>query len=473
MTGGPRPADSGIANRDCGQCDNFCRTNMATVEAQPTDKAGWAGHPRGLSTLFFTEMWERFSYYGMRAFLILYMVAPASAGGLGFSDMDAASIYGTYTGSAWAAAIIGGFVADRVLGQYRSVLIGGIIIAAGHFTLAFKALPFFYTGLALIVVGTGLLKPNVSTLVGSLYKPGDARRDAGFSIFYMGINLGAFLGPLIAGYLAQRVDWHLGFACAGVGMALGLVQYIVGKERLRPALTQLASQTKPEPSQPGSAPGLGFTPAEWKRLAAVVVLFVFAALFWGAYEQGGSTLNLFADRYTRLEVLGFSFPSSWFQSVPALFVIILAPVIAGLWVRLGNREPSSPAKFVLGLFFAGLSFLLLVPAASMAQSGSGTLVGPSWLVASYFIVTLGELALSPVGLSVVTKLAPARVLGLMMGVWLLSTAVGSKLAGWTAGFFSTLPLPTLFGAVAGVMLVSGVVLAVLIRPIKGLMGGIK
>src|SRR6476646_3844616 len=204
------------------------------------------GHPRGLSTLFFTEMWERFSYYGMRAFLILYMTAPASAGGLGFADADAASIYGTYTGSVWGAAILGGLIADRVLGQYRSVLIGGIVIALGHFTLAFKALPFFYTGLALIVLGTGLLKPNVSTLVGSLYESRDSRRDAGFSIFYMGINLGAFIGPLVAGYLAQRVDWHVGFAAAGVGMTLGLIQYVVGKKRLQPALDRLAvSPTAP------------------------------------------------------------------------------------------------------------------------------------------------------------------------------------------------------------------------------------
>src|SRR5438876_1461852 len=307
-------------------------------------------HPRGLSTLFFTEMWERFSYYGMRAFLILYMVAPVARGGLGFSDVDAASVYGTYTGSVWAAAIIGGIVADRGLGQYRSVLMGGIIIAAGHFTLAFKALPFFYTGLVLIVLGTGLLKPNVSTLVGSLYEEGDTRRDAGFSIFYMGINLGAFIGPLIAGYLAQRVDWHVGFACAGVGMAAGLVQYVLGKKGLEPALDRLAAQPRAAAS-PGAAAGgsAGFTAAEWKRMGAIVILFLFAALFWGAYEQAGSTLNLFADRFTRLSMLGVSFPSSWFQSVQPIFVILLAPAFAWLWMRLGPREPSSPAKFAWGL----------------------------------------------------------------------------------------------------------------------------
>jgi POT family proton-dependent oligopeptide transporter len=430
-----------------------------------------AAHPSGLMTLFFTEMWERFSYYGMRAFLILYMTAPATAGGLGFSDGDAASIYGTYTGSVWAAAILGGLAADRLLGQYRSVLLGGVIIALGHFTLAFEALPFFYTGLALIVVGTGLLKPNVSTLVGSLYEQGDARRDAGFSIFYMGINLGAFIGPLLAGYLAQEVDWHVGFAAAGVGMTAGLIQYVLGKKRLQPALDRLdkeAAEARPAVAQPtGRLSG-----QEWKRLAAVFVFFVFASLFWAAYEQAGSTLNLFADRFTRLSLFGFRFPSSWFQSVPPLCVIALAPALAWLWVRLGPGEPSSPAKFALGLLFAGLGFLLLVPASGTAQQ-QGILVSPWWLVGVYFLETVGELCLSPVGLSVVTKLAPIRIIGAMMGVWFLSNAVGNKLAGWTAGFFSSMPLPTLFGSVAAVMLVSAAVLTLLIKPIRGLMGGVR
>src|SRR5215831_8687728 len=241
-------------------------------------------HPRGLSTLFFTEMWERFSYYGMRAFLILYMVAPATTGGLGFSVERAASIYGNYTASAWTASIVGGIIADRLLGQYRSVLIGGIIIAAGHFTLAFHPLPFFYSGLALIVIGTGLLKPNVSALVGSLYEEGDARRDAGFSIFYMGINLGAFLGPIIGGYLAQNVDWHVGFASAGIGMTLGLVQYILGRERLNPAIKKLAERKTETKSSTAKREG-SLTAQEWKRLAAIGILFVFSAIFWGAYEQ--------------------------------------------------------------------------------------------------------------------------------------------------------------------------------------------
>src|SRR3989475_11901180 len=260
---------------------------MATVEIEQTDVTGWAGHPRGLSTLFFTEMWERFSYYGMRAFLILYMVAPATAGGLGFADADAASIYGTYTGSAWAAAIGGGFIADRFLGQYRSVLIGGIIIAAGHFTLAFHPLPFLYAGLTLIVLGTGLLKPNISTIVGSLYEPGDERRDAGFSIFYMGINLGAFLGPLIAGKLAQGVDWHLGFACAGVGMVFGLIQYVLGRHHLQPGIDRLDAQRRARlaAQTSGGAPQAALTPEDWGRVGAVGVLCVVAPLFSGAYGE--------------------------------------------------------------------------------------------------------------------------------------------------------------------------------------------
>src|SRR5574337_211936 len=277
----------------------------AAVSPRPEGTHGFFGHPRGLSTLFFTEMWERFSYYGMRAFLILYMVHV-----LRFDDRHAGSVYGTYTASAWAAAIVGGIIADRWLGQYKSVLIGGIIIALGHFTLAFHPLPFFYVGLSLIVIGTGLLKPNVSGIVGSLYEREDARRDAGFSLFYMGINLGAALGPFIAGYLAQRVDWHLGFACAGVGMTLGLIQYVAGRKHLRPGIERLererrearaaALARRQEAAQSTSAPSEptfgGFTRVEWKRLAAMAVFFVFAAIFWGAYEQAGSTLNLFGDR---------------------------------------------------------------------------------------------------------------------------------------------------------------------------------
>jgi len=410
-------------------------------------------------------MWERFSYYGMRGFLILYMVKA-----LGFSDQHAGAVYGNYVGSVWLMAIFGGIVADRWLGHYRSVLVGGVIIALGHFTLALHALPFFYAGLIFIVVGTGLLKPNVSTLVGALYEQGDERRDAGFSIFYMGINLGAFIGPLIAGKLAEAVDWHLGFACAGVGMTLGLVQYIVGHRRLRPAIERLAARPRPATTVAADPQG-GFTAADWKRMAAVVVFFAFASLFWGAYEQAGSTLNLFADRYVHLELFGIKLYASWFVSIQAAFVIILSPIFAWVWMKLGPRQPSSPAKFALALLFVGLAFVLLIPAGAIAQGG--VRISPLWLVACYFIEELGELCLSPVGLSVVTKLAPTRVVGLLMGVFFLSNALGNKLAGWSAGFISTTPLPTLFGVTAGVCLAAAVIMALLIRPVQRLMGGVR
>ena len=437
----------------------------ASPPVSPTRDASWAGHPRGLSTLFFTEMWERFSYYGMRGFLILYMVKA-----LGFNDQHAGAVYGNYVGSVWLAAIFGGIIADRWLGHYRSVLIGGIVIALGHFTLALHALPFFYTGLTLIVLGTGLLKPNVSTLVGALYEQGDERRDAGFSIFYMGINLGAFIGPIIAGKLAEGVDWHIGFACAGVGMTLGLVQYVVGRRRLQPAMERLAARPKPAAAATGASPG-GFTAEDWRRMAAVVVFFAFASLFWGAYEQAGSTLNLFADRYVHLELLGIRLYASWFVSIQAAFVILLSPAFAWLWVKLGPRQPSSPAKFALALLFVGLAFVLLIPAGSIAQGG--VKISPLWLVGCYFIEELGELCLSPVGLSVVTKLAPTRVVGLLMGVFFLSNALGNKLAGWSAGFISTTPLPTLFGVTAAVTLGAAAVMFLLIRPVQRLMGGVR
>jgi len=429
---------------------------------------GWFGHPRGLSTLFFTEMWERFSYYGMRGFLILYMVKA-----LGFTDQHAGSVYGNYVGSVWLAAIGGGIIADRWLGQYRSVLVGGIIIALGHFTLAFHPLPFFYAGLSLIVVGTGMLKPNVSALVGALYEDGDQRRDAGFSIFYMGINLGALIGPLIAGKIAEGIDWHLGFACAGVGMTLGLIVYVLLRRRLDPAIERLAARPKPVTVAAGAVPDApaSFTAADWKRIAAVVVFFAFASLFWGAYEQAGSTLNLFADRYVHLEAFGIKLYASWFVSVQAAFVIMLSPVFAWLWIKLGPRQPSSPAKFALALLLMGLAFLILIPAGSIAQGG--VKVSPLWLVGLYFIEELGEVCLYPVGLSVVTKLAPKRILGLMMGVFFLSNALGNKLAGWSAGFISTTPLPTLFGVTAGVCLAAGIVMFLLLKPIRNLMGGVR
>jgi len=441
-------------------------SNIAVAEKQ------WFGHPRGLATCFFTEMWERFSYYGMRALLILYMVAPVDKGGLAFSTEKGASIYGWYTMGVYAMSVPGGWVADKLLGLYRSVLLGGIIIAAGHFMMAYPSLPTFYAGLISIVIGTGLLKPNVSGIVGTLYSKDDVRRDAGFSIFYMGINLGAFIAPLICGPLGQRINWHYGFGAAGVGMTFGVIQYVLGKKHIAPGL---ARQEKNEADERAAERAEGrptsFTPQEWRRISVIGILFIFSMLFWGAFEQAGSSLNLFADRLTRLSFLQWTFPSTLFQSVQPAFVIIFSPIFAWLWLRMGKHEPSSPTKFGFGLFFVGLSFLLLVPGAAIAQA-QGIKVSPMWLIGVYLLQTFGELCLSPVGLSMVTKLAPPRIVGLMLGVFFLSISFGNKLGGYCAGFFDRLPLPKLFGAVAGTTLVAALILFVLVKPIRRLMGGV-
>ena len=509
---------------------------MATV-TKPSGASAWGahdtrffGHPRGLSTLFFTEMWERFSYYGMRAILILFMTAPVAAGGLGFDTATAGPIYAVYVSSVYLLSLPGGWIADRVLGLRRTVFVGGVIIMAGHICLAVPSMTTFYLGLVLIATGTGLLKPNVSVLVGKLYAPEDVRRDAGFSIFYMGINTGALLAPLVTGWLAQgdafkgmlasagispENSWHWGFGAAAVGMFLGLVQYTLGGKYLspdglhpvRPADPAAGVKFDRQVRRGGIAIGgvllvgaalvlsgvivpdaeaisrsfkwvlmaitlaffawlflLGnWTREERKQLVVIAVLFAAATVFWMAYEQAGSTLNLFADRDTENVVLGRGFPASWYQSLPPLFVILLAPLFATLWVRLGDRNPSSPAKFAMGLILLAIGFAVMIGAASVAASG--VRVSPMWLVVSYLFQTLGELCLSPVGLSAMTRLAPARIAGLVMGVWFLALAVGSYLAGMASSVYETMPLPKLFTIVTLTALGTGLVLALMIKPI--------
>ncbi|HEX7149989.1 MAG TPA: peptide MFS transporter [Thermoanaerobaculia bacterium] len=423
----------------------------------------WFGHPRGLATLFFTEMWERFSHNGLRALLMLYMVGSIQQPGLGFGERRAATIYGLYTMLVYLSGIPGGWLADRFLGRYHAVLYGGIIIALGHFSMAVPGLPFFYLGLGLIVIGTGLLKPNVSSMVGSLYSPEDTRRDAGYSIFYMGINLGAFIAPLLCGWLAQKYDWHLGFGLAGVGMLAGLVQYVMGKKHLRDMTqeTRDSSGTR----EPNAAP---LSRGDWSRIGALMLLTFFALLFWAGFGQAGTSLTLFADRATRLTLLGFEFPSSWFQAVEPLFIILFAPLFAWLWLRLGRHEPSSPVKFTLGLVFLSLSFVLIIPAARMFET-SGQRVSALWLIGLYFLQMVGELCLSPVGLSLVARLSPARITGLMMGVWLAATAMGNYVAAWLAGFLEDRTFSYVFTAAFFGMAVAALLLAVLVRPIKRLM----
>ncbi|HEY3038540.1 MAG TPA: peptide MFS transporter [Pyrinomonadaceae bacterium] len=485
---------------------------------------GFFGHPRGLSTLFFTEMWERFSYYGMRAILTLYMTKTLAEGGLGFDEKYASVIYATYVSSVWYLPLVGGWLADRILGARRAVLIGGIIIACGHYSMAVSSLPTFYAGLILIALGTGLLKPNISAMVGQLYSDKDARRDAGFSIFYMGINLGAFFSPIVVGFLAQHIwfrnfiasmgfdpksSWHFGFAAAGVGMTLGLIQYVIGRNRLRNVGARPEKKAATTSSGSfdfvtgalavvggiiGAALGLYFGDAgivsalfpavvfffagyllgtvrllagnELKNVLVIFILFVFSIVFWMTFEQAGSSLTLFADRLTRTTIFGWEYPSSWFQSVQPIFVILLAPVFAGIWQKLGERQPSSPGKFFFGLLFAGFAFVVVTIASMLTGGGR---VSPLWLILVYFLQSIGELCLSPVGLSTVTKLAPARMVGLMMGVWFLSISIGSYIAGLTTRFFAgndPAVLTRAFGTFAAITMIAALLLALLTPSIK-------
>ncbi len=523
------------------------------MSAPGVDGKQWFGHPRGLSTLFFTEMWERFSYYGMRALLMLFMTKPALEGGLGWSTGKAGPIYGLYTAMVYMTAVPGGWIADRIIGQRRAVFIGGFVIMLGHISLMFHGILTFYLGLFLIVVGTGLLKPNISTMVGQLYKEEDVRRDAGFSIFYMGINLGAFLAPLTCGFLAQSAmfkgwldgwginptnSWHFGFGAAAVGMALGLVQYALTGPRLGQAGLVPAGRgddatfTKNKlflwiivgvsvvvigggvmfnwDTLAGSngAVGVesvsgvthepllvkvlnwavlalpfayfiylflqkGWSDKERRRLYTIPIFFFAAALFWSGFEQAGTTLTLFADRNTANQIFGFSFPSTWWQSANAIFIVILAPVFAGLWIKLAKKkkEPSSPTKFSIGLFFLGIGFLVMAFAA-MLSGPDNNRVTIGWLLSVYLLHTIGELCLSPVGLSTMTKLAPARITGQMMGVWFMAAAVGNSIGGRVAGVFDQFAMPQLFGAVFVTSLVAAILMALLIKPVRKLMSGV-
>jgi POT family proton-dependent oligopeptide transporter len=485
-----------------------------------------------LSTLFFTEMWERFAYYGMRAILVLFMTATVAAGGLGYDVGRAGAVYGTYVALVYMLGLPGGWVADRVLGLRRSVFYGGILIMLGQLSLAVPGAKLFYLGLAFIILGTGLLKPNVSAIVGELYGREDQRRDAGFSIFYMGINLGAFISPLIVGGLAQSpwfkgvlegmgfnpaTSWNWGFGVGALGMFCGVIQYRLGWKHfgdagIHPSVPPDSAEGQAARRQlAGGFLGLvaliavlamavrqGVLSAEaitsafkwvylvvvlaffawlfagntWskderKRLIVIVVLFVGAAIFWSAFEQAATSLNLFAKDHTRNSVFGLTFPSSWFQSVNALLIIIFAPVFAAIWMKMGKHNPSSPAKFAFGLVCVGLGFVVMVGAAK--ASADGVLVSPLWLVATYLLHTIGELSLSPVGLSSMTKLAPDRVKGMMMGVWFLAASVGNLIAGGVLGLYATFTLPQVFGAVAAFAIVAGLVMFALVLPIKRMM----
>ena len=491
------------------------------TQGNPAGKQ-WFGHPRGLSTLFFTEMWERFSYYGMRGILLLFLVATVQNGGFGLTDRTGAAIYGLYVGFVYLMALPGGWVADRILGQRRAVFLGGCFIAAGHFSMAIGTVGTFYLGLCLIVIGTGLLKPNVSAMVADLYPEGGHRRDAGFSIFYSGINVGAMVGPLVCGFLGEKVNWHLGFGAAGVGMVLGLIQYRLGGKYLGEAGLRRSAEVTAAGDRTairrlglgvsvvfgvialavvlqlagvihldlyGVARGTGFfmlglallyfgsviflsklSKAEKKRIAVIFVFFMAAVLFWAGFEQAGSSMNLFAERMTQRVIFGWEMPASFLQSVNSIFIILLAPVFGALWVRLGRRQPSTPAKMGFGLTFLAVGFLVLAWGASFTAGGMR--VSMLWLIITYLLHTVGELCLSPVGLSSVTKLSPRPLVGQMLGTWFMGTALGNLIAGLAAGGFQGMGVEELFLSVAKVTGIAGVVLLVLARPIRRFMGAL-
>ena len=455
-------------------------------------RGGFFGQPKGLSTLFFTEMWERFSFYGLRPLLVLFMAAAVMQGGWGWDRSEASAIVGIYAACVYLASLPGGWIADKLLGLRRAVLIGGCLISLGHLTIGASSfipnkVPFFL-GLVFIVLGTGLLKPNISAMVGDLYPEGGARKDAGFSIFYMGINLGAFFGQLITGFLGEKIGWHWGFTAAGIAMIIGLVQFWIMSSRtlgdigMEPTRhPDPAIQAKQE-MQVKLFTGLGLAilaivivlvatgiiavnaqvagtylayvlvsigflyfaylfifgnldSGEKKRVAVIAVLFVFAAIFWSAFEQTPTALNLFAQDFTNRTIGSFEMPATWFQSVNSLFIILLAPLVAALWTFLGKRDInlSSPIKFTIGLSLTALAFVVMIFSSYVVVGGGGIKVSPFWLVGFYFFLTLGELFVSPVGLSSMTTLSPKRYVGQMMGIWFLASSVGNLIGGLVGG----------------------------------------
>ncbi len=502
-------------------------TSQPVSVASSSDKRT---HPRGLYTLFFTEMWERFSYYGMRALLVLFMTATLADGGLGFDDVTATAIYGLYTAAVYLVSLPGGWIADRLIGAQRCVWYGAIVIMLGHFILAIPAVPTFFIGLIFVVLGTGLLKPNVSAIVGKLYPQGGAACDAGYTIFYIGINLGAMLGPLVCSTLGESASfgWHYGFAAAGVGMLVGIVQFKLSKHHLgdaglHPAHLQSGVDKVSAPRYGWlyvntglalialltalmlsglvqiealalaksatyviAALAAGFfvylylfgqlDSTEKKQVGVIMILVACAAVFWSGFEQTGSSMNLFAERYTDRMLGGFEIPAGWFQSINATCILIFSPFLAALWVNLAKRNlnPSIPLKFALGLIQLGLGFLVMVLAAKLVVSGETVL--PTWLALTYMLHTMGELCLSPVGLSAISKLAPKRFASQMMGIWFLGFSLGNLLAGLLAGRFDPNQIeqmPGLYMQIASMSLAAGLIMIIFLRPIKSLMGKIE
>ena len=515
------PSDKNVFTQP--QAGTLAHDESPEAKALITGSRSFFGHPGGLSTLFFTEMWERFSYYGIRPLLVLFMTAALANGGFAFSREAASAIVGIYASSVYLASLPGGWIADRWLGLQRSIWWGGVLIALGHLSIALSALfahSAFFLGLVLIVMGTGLLKPNISALVGNLYPEGGPRQDSGFAVFYMGINLGAFVAPFFTGTLGEKVGWHYGFGVAGIGMLCGLLTF---RARAKRTLGPFGARPSGTPAQQRMVRnasfgflvvialimafamsgmivinplyvaermtfiigglalayfaylflGAGLSRDEMKRTAVIVILFVFAAVFWSAYEQAPTSLNLFARDFTDRRIFGWEMPTLFLQSATPFFVILLSPVFAAIWLFLGKRgiDLSSPTKFAFALFAAGLSYLIMVSATNQVISGGGVGIRVSvwWLIVTFFLQVVGELALSPVGLSTVTKLAPPRFVGQMMGVWFMSIALGNLVAGLIGGKVDPEKLaqmPALFQHTAYTLFIAAALLALLIVPIR-------
>lgn len=497
----------------------------ATTVVSSASSREFFGHPRGLATLFFTEMWERFTYYGMRAILLLFLVASIQDGGLGIDDKTGSSIYGLYISGTYLLNLAGGWIADRLIGAQKAVIWGGVLIMIGNGCLAVGSPQLFFLGLVIIMFGTGLLKPNVSAIVAQLYPEGGSRQDAGFSIFYMGINLGSFLGSTLVPLLAHAYGWNIGFGAPALGMLFGLIQFSATRHYLgqagmapgiqstsesatRKAWTAVAVLTvailgialaaifgyisiNPNALLTGSFWAMvifatsyftyllffaGLDSAERKRVLVMIALFVACATFWAGYEQTGASLNLFADRYTDRHIFGWEMPAGVMQNINPMFIILFAPIFAALWIQLGKRnlDLTSPAKFAVGLVFMGLGFLVMFFASQYVVAGEKVL--PTWLIFTFLFHTFGELCLSPVGLSSMAKLAPARFVGQALGVWFLATAIGNNLAGQISGEFDAsniAAMPQQYLNIFWWGVIGGAVMFAITPFTRKLMGGVK
>ena len=430
------------------------------------------GHPVGLYVLFFTEMWERFSYYVMRAILTLYLVEQTTSAnpGLGWNNAEALALYGWYTMLVYVASIPGGWIADKLLGQKKSVLYGGILLVAGHSILAVEQMWAFYTGLILIILGVGMLKPNISTMVGGLYKQGDIRRDKGFTIFYIGINLGAFLASLIVGYVGEVHGWHYGFGLAGIGMALGLIQYLAGQKHLKHVGNFMGASENEEEKEAMKRP---LTKIEKDRIVVLFISFLLVIVFWGAFEQAGGLMNIYAKDNTNRMLMGWEIPASWFQSLNAMFIIFLGTSVAAYWARrkLKGKTASSLFKMIIGLIIMGTGFFFMSAASSQFETtGSSAMY---WLVLAYLFHTVGELCISPVALSFITKLAPLKYASLMMGVYFAMTGFGNKLAGLLGESASKLGEFTVFTGIAIFCVIFGAIVMLFRKKLEHLTHGVE